>query len=358
MSTQRKMPHQQPIYSFIKESDELGILINNKANELYKRLIGFDVSSLPTDKFFKDYFRDHHLDKRLFYSIESSVYILYHSISKSKKPVSAITMLDYGAGLGTLFMLGSLLGVKAFYYNDHLEEWKKNAHIICKAIDIEVSGYIVGGINDVITFTKKNNITFDIIVSRNVIEHIYSLQEFYSAIYEHNRKCIVFSTTTANFHNPAMKCLHKRIHTKVEKDVFRNQRKDFIKEKYPTLQDEQLQNLVINTRGKNSADICIAVENFLSGQAIIADPYLYTNTCDLYTGVWAEHLLPVKAYKIIIEYAGFKIEYQGGFWDTHYNAGIINIFTSMLNILIRLLGKPGFRISPFITIIACNHTDK
>src|SRR4051812_29669882 len=103
---------EQSKYFFLQEQDELSKLINAKANELYHSLKTFDASSLQTSDFFKNYFADHHLGKRLIFSIENSAHILYQSIKKSHKKVEELNIADYGAGLGTLFMLGSMLGVK------------------------------------------------------------------------------------------------------------------------------------------------------------------------------------------------------------------------------------------------------
>ncbi|MBK6634948.1 MAG: hypothetical protein IPG38_12130 [Chitinophagaceae bacterium] len=69
--------------------------------------------------------------------------------------------------------------------------------------------------------------------------------------------------------------------------------------------------------------------------------FLGTNTCDCKNGVWAEHLLTRKNYFDIIQKTGFTVEYTAGFWDTHYKFGIVNLFTRLLNRIIKLAGNRG-----------------
>jgi hypothetical protein len=79
---------------------------------------------------------------------------------------------------------------------------------------------------------------------------------------------------------------------------------------------------------------------------------LGTNTCDYKTGVWAEHLLTRKNYKAIIEEAGFASDYTPGFWDTHYKYGLFNFITTCFNRIIKMMGKKGYWLSPFVNVVA------
>ena len=337
---------------FLDEKDELSKLINAKANDLYILLKTFDASSLQTSDFFKDYFANHHLGKRLFFSIENSAYILYNSIKKSNKQIEELNIVDYGAGLGTLFMLGSMLNVKRFIYNDHLAEWKKNAELICIALKIPVTAYIVGDIDNVISYTNSENFVFDIIVSRNVIEHIYSLPDFYSTIKKHNNSSVVYSTTTANYHNLATRIQHILIHKRIEKKYYSFLRKKRIQTINPNFSEKELISLVALTRGKALTDFTEAVNNFSQNKPIAKVPYLKSNTCDYENGVWVEHLLSKETYQEIISNAGFSLEYSAGFWDTNYKKSVVNIAAKLLNRIIKLFGSRGYIISPFINVVA------
>lgn len=339
---------------FLKEADELSSFINDKANELFAALKNLKADSLGENDHWNDYFFNHHLGNRLFFSIQNSAHILYESIKICGKPFTEITAIDYGAGLGTLFMLGGKLGVKRFDYNDYLPEWEKTAKLVCEKIGSSIKSYITGDINAVIDFAAKENVQYDIVVSRNVIEHIYSLDEFYKALHQHNSSAVVYSTTTANYHNPVMKWYHIYIHKKFE-NAYRHQRINEIKKLHPSFSEEQLNKAAEITRGKGQADFNIAVEKLFKGEFIAKDETLRSNSCDPVTGVWNEHLLTKNEYQHIINKAGFKMMYTTGYWDTHYQSGIKNLTGKFFNQLIKIAGKQnGVIFSPFVNVVAYN----
>ena len=340
---------------FLNESDNLGDLINLKANELFVALNNLDTSSLGAADTYKDYFLHHHLGKRLYFSIQNSAHILYEAIKRCNKPVNEINAIDYGAGLGTLFMLGGMLGCKQFDYNDHLSDWKPTAVAVCKVVGINITNYVMGDINAVTDFAMTNKFQYDIVVSRNVIEHIYSLPKFYSALFKHNTKVVIYSTTTANFHNPVMRLYHIYIHKKVEKQYYRQQRENEIKKIQPLIPIDQLNKLTEITRGKTQQDFIEAVKNYTAQNVTIKDATLRSNTCDCITGVWSEHLLKKNEYATIVNNAGFKMEFSAGYWDTHYSSSAMNVLAKILNSIIALRGKKnGILVSPFVNVIAYN----
>jgi 2-polyprenyl-3-methyl-5-hydroxy-6-metoxy-1,4-benzoquinol methylase len=340
---------------FLAAKDSLGTLINDKANELFFSLKNFNTSALDSTDTYNDYFIHHHLGHRLFFSIQNSAHILYDAVKLSGKNLGEINAIDYGAGLGTLFMLGGLLGFKRFDYNDHLPEWQSTAKAVCMQAGISITDYVTGDINAVAAFAASKNIQYDIVVSRNVIEHIYSLPEFYSVIFRHNAKAVVYSTTTANYHNPAMRLYHIYIHKKVEKQYYKQQRVEEIKKLQPLLSPGKVAELTELTRGKGQQDFIDAVNNFTNNKPIPADSTLRSNVCDCINGVWSEHLLTKNEYGNIIQTAGFKMLYTAGYWDTHYSSSLKNSLVSIFNKTIEILGnKRGVILSPFVNVVAYN----
>ena len=339
---------------FINGNDALTNDINAKANILYLQLTTIDASTLDTTDEYKNYFINHHLGRRLFFSLQNSAHIIYHSVKKAGKAVNEITFIDYGAGLGTLFMLAGMMSFKKIIYNDYFPEWHQPAKILCSALQIKIDEYVAGDIEEVVKHAAANNIVYDIIASRNVIEHIYSLPNFYSCIFKHNNKAITYSTTTANYHNPAMRWKHVMLHRKWEKLSYRNQRITEIKKLQPSLSAIQTEELATLTRGKGQSDFINAVNDFAAGKPIIKDSTLRSNSCDCITGVWNEHLLTKKEYESIISKAGFKMEYTPGYWDTHYKSGPMNVLAIVFNKIILQLGNRGILLSPFVNVIAYN----
>ena len=339
-------------FIFIHVQDDLSQLINEKANQLYHQLRNFKIEELDFDEFGKYYFSNHHAGRRLFFSIQSSAGIIYRSVKKINRPPAEISFIDYGAGLGTLCLLASQVGFKQVYYNDYFESWTINARKICTKLNITLTDFITGDIDAVIDYGKLNNITFDIVGSRNVVEHIYSLRNFYTKLYQSGLTTVCYATTTANYHNIAMRLKHFWLHRKVEKAQFKKQREARIKELKPGIETTDLNQLVELTRGRAFADFTNAVELYFKKQSIPPVEFLSTNTCDYKTGVWAENLLTRKNYETIIQEAGFSADYTPGFWDTHYKYTIFNFITGCFNRIIKLIGKKGYWLSPFVNIVA------
>ena len=196
---------------FLPHKDKLGELLQAKAEQLFILMHHIDIESLGLTEHGKKYFLGSHF-KRMFFSIQTSAHLLYNSINLSKKEVKDIVIMDYGAGMGSLYILAKMIGCKQVIHNDILEEWKNNAQLLAQAIHIDVDEYIVGNIEDTLKVLEEKKIVCDIITSRNVVEHIYKLDEYYKLIHQYQPKAIIYSSTTANFNNPAMNLQHVLLH--------------------------------------------------------------------------------------------------------------------------------------------------
>jgi 2-polyprenyl-3-methyl-5-hydroxy-6-metoxy-1,4-benzoquinol methylase len=339
---------------FIDKGDAFAADINAKAYELYCQLKNLDISRLDTAARYKDYFAKHHLGKRLFFSMQNSAHIIYYAVLKTQRPASDLSFIDYGAGLGTLFMLAGKLGFKRTMYNDYFPEWHQPARALCSLLGIQIDDYVEGDIDAVTKYAEKQNMQLDIIASRNVLEHIYSLPHFYGCIQQHNSNAVVYSTTTANYHNPVMRWYHVYVHNKWEKLFYRKQRLDEIKKLQPSIAATQLEELADITRGKAGKNFTDAIHDYMAGKPVVPDKTLRSNSCDCITGVWNEHLLKKTDYAHIIGGAGFKMDYTPGFWDTHYHFAFFNFATRLFNKLIMGLKNRGILLSPFVNVTAYN----
>ena len=335
---------------FLLYNDETGRLINEKATELFERLSKLDVSGLGMPEYCVYYYNASH-SKRLFFSIETSAHLLYKAIKLTGKNTSDLIVMDYGAGVGTLYLLAKYIGCKKVIYNDHLEDWKKSAQLIAEAIGIYIDEYIVGDIDDCLNRLDELNINCDIITSRNVVEHIYKLDVFYKSVHEKQPGAIVFSSTTANKNNPLSLVKHILWHRKWEK-VFHGKRVVIIERQAPGLTHSKKTTLAKATRGLAADDLHNAIEEFRK-TSTLPDPDIYgSNTCDPSNGVWAEHLLSENEYRKFINEKNYNIRFEPGFWDTHYQKPFMNIVGRNLNKLIARKGKTAMRIAPFIYVIA------
>ena len=335
---------------FLPQEDKLADHINRQAGILHKQLQALPVENLGMPHHCLHYFRSSH-QSRLFFSIETSAALLYRSISMLGKSPADLVIMDYGAGVGTLYLLGKMIGCKKMIYNDFLSDWQVSAKKIADALNIEIDEYIVGDIDATIRALQEKQISCDIILSRNVIEHIYKLDDFYASIHSGQPRALVYSSTTANYFNPATHLQHVRWHRKWEK-VYYVQRLELIKQQLTWIDESELTLLATATRGLAGTDLQDAIDKY-DHTKFLPDPNEhYTNTCTPDQGIWVEHLLTFKEYRKLIGRTNYAVTFLPGFWDTNYQARWKNVFARLFNAIIKLVGRAGFLLAPFIYVIA------
>ena len=335
---------------FLPYEDDPGRLINAAATDLYNRLTQVNADKLGMPEHCLAYFKSSH-SKRLFFSTETSAHILYRSTMLTSKRIEDIVLMDYGAGVGTLFLLAKMIGCRQVIYSDHLEDWRQSAELIAKAINVHIDHYIVGDIPECLDNLEKLNIMCDVITSRNVLEHIYKPEEFYSSIYRRQYKAIVFSSTTANKKNPAATIKHLFWHKKWEK-VFLGKRMVAIERQSPGVATFRKEKLAKATRGLAGDELKNAIEEYRK-TGRLPDPRKFgSNTCDPSNGVWAENLLSLKTYRKLIDENKYTVSFAPGFWDTHYRQKYINQAARLLNRIIAKKSSLALMLAPFIYVIA------
>lgn len=334
---------------FLPWNDDLANMIQEKSVVLYQKMLHLPVDDLGLPYHCLVYFKKSH-GNRLFFSISTSACLLYRSIRATGRQVQELTIMDYGAGVGTLYLLAGMIGFRKVIYNDFLEDWRKSALLIAEKMGLVIDEYIVGDITDTFESLSKSGIQCDIITSRNVIEHIYKLDLFYSTIRRYQPAAVVYSSTTANFYNPATHIQHMLLHKRFEK-VYFPRRKELIRKQIPGITDNLATHLAGKTRGLATEDLVNALNQFRQNGKIERVEGLHSNTCDPLNGVWAEHLLTFSQYKALIG-TPFESSFEPGFWDTHYSNPIKNIFARMMNLIINLNRVIGIVVAPFIYVIA------
>lgn len=335
---------------FLKQQDVLADLINTHSATLFSNMQKMDAGSLGMPDYCLHYFKASHA-KRLFFSIETSAHLLYNAIRLTGKQPSEIIIMDYGAGVGTLYLLAKMIGCNKVVYSDHLDDWRMSAQLIAEALNIQIDHYIVGDIDDCLNRLALLQFKCAIITSRNVIEHIYKLDQFYAAIHKRQPQAIVYSSTTANKQNPAAVVKHIIWHRKWER-VYRGMRSVVIQRQAPGLSGTKVHALAVATRGLAGTDLKEAVEEYRR-KGKKPNPSIYgSNTCDPSNGVWAEHLLSKKEYSQLINEENYHIQFSPGFWDTHYAKSYLNLAGKLMNRIIAAGGKKALVLAPFMYVIA------
>ena len=337
--------------NFIKPIDDLSALIDEQAQILYKKLFSLPVYDLNFAPMPLEYYLARHHERK-FFSVQTAAEMLYRSIKLKGKPVAELTIMEYGAGLGSLFLLSKMIGVKTVVYNDILQDMTDAAIATAKYLQVPIDLFIAGDHKPTIAELKEKGIECDIILSRNVVEHIYDLNEFYYDMSVGQPNALVYFSTTANFHNPATVWYHKGIHKKYEKE-FVEKRRAIIEKQLRNLPEAELNQLAIATRGLAVQDLDNAILLYAKNKTLPDPSKFYTNTCDPENGLWYEQVIPVSEYKQIIESKGYKLTVLPAFWDTHYSSGIKTFVGKTMNFITNLLGaKAGLTTTAFIYVIA------
>lgn len=336
---------------FLKQGDELAKLIEAQAQILYRKISELPINDLNLPSIPLEYYGGRHNDRK-FFSVQTAAELLYRSIKLKNKPVSDIIVMDYGAGMGSLFLLARMIGCKMVVYNDIIPDMTEGAKIVATYLKIPVDVYITGDHKETIKVLREKQISCDIILSRNVVEHIYDLDDFYSDMAAGQPDALIYFSTTANFHNPAMLWYHKGLHRKAEL-TYLPQRRALIRKELPDIGADALETLAVATRGLAMQDFDEAILQYKTKKQLPDPSVHYTNTCDPDNGLWAEHIIPVSAYKKIIESKGYRLTVLPAFWDTHNKSGLKNIVGKAMNFAGSLLGnKAGLKTTAFIYIIA------
>ncbi len=333
---------------FLSYGGKLSDRINAASQELFEDLSRLRIEDLDIPEQCRPYLESSHFN-RLFFSLQTSAHLLYRAIKRKGKNPEEMVMMDYGAGVGTLFLLAKKTGFKTVIYNDHLEDWKQSAKVIAEACNIHIDHYIVGDIDKTLQEISAKGLVCDLITSRNVVEHIYKLENFFEAVYKASSDTLIFNSTTANIKNPASRIKHILWHNKWEKH-YRQQRYEKIISK--GIPETDAKKLASATQGLAVEDIDHAIDVFRTSGKIIAVKDVRSNTCDPSNGVWAEHLLTYDEYRKLADPKKYKIDFEPGFWDSHYKKSWKNMLGKTMN-LIGKMGKPaGFLTASFIYVIA------
>jgi protein-L-isoaspartate O-methyltransferase len=262
------------------------------------------------------------------------------------------SLIDFGGGIGFNAAFFKYVGFDSIILVDHDALCIQDAQKIHATLGLKVAGYVSGGLD----YLKRINLNNTIVASRDVIEHVYNLKEFFQI----TSSAFLNAHNTAAIHNSFFrKQEFERIHHKAENIGFNEEglkamdsslaysqlRRNFIRSNYPDL--ENIDTAVLDTRGLNYNDI----ERFLTQKHYdkLAKQLLYSNTCNPETGNWAERTLPFEAYKMFAKEAGVtSLQFELLNYNT-YNQGLIKkMGLKVLNKIVQTTQDP--RVAPSFTI--------
>jgi 2-polyprenyl-3-methyl-5-hydroxy-6-metoxy-1,4-benzoquinol methylase len=340
-------------------------LISQACERLYRKLTCLDLSSLSISDYNKKYFGNY------LQTIEATLarysYLLLLSIDRSNIALNDFVFIDYGAGSGILALLAKELNIGTVIYNDIYDVSCQDARLIAQAIGNEADYYIQGDIDEVKIVFENNALACDAISSYDVIEHIYDVDLFMKKIPCLLKSCgKIVMETTANPSNPLIKWQRMKIHKQCEyqdkiakyghKEIdtlksYLSVRKEIISQYSQKLKVSEVDLLAQKTRGLIDRDIINCVDRYINKGELPQDPTHPTNTCDPYTGNWAEHLIEPTYWQRSLNKLNFETTILGGYYSYH-NFSVVALIKNVLNYLISIFKQKHIALSSSYIVYA------
>ncbi len=321
-----------------------------------EQLHQINIDELSSDAYVRDYFK--HLCSHSKYYLKIYADVLNRAEKAAQKNRSDIALLDYGAGLGLLGIFAAVAGFGAVSINEREATFLNAAEKISSFFQLQNITFIPGELNEtehVQTWGKP-----DVMVATDVIEHLYSIDDFLGAAKKINNQLIFIFTTGSNPENYWKVKKLQKIQWRDEHlghqdsdeqqlggyahESFLNLRKKMIAQYAPNLSADQISSLARDTRGLKNHDILVAIQQFKSDglwPRVDVDDF---NTCHPDTGSWTEKIISLKEYQTIFAKHNCNIEFASGYYDVN-KKGIKSILAKLANAFILIF---GLKIAPFI----------
>jgi len=334
-------------------------LEESRKQEFIQRLQKLVVNDLAISDYNKIYLQKHLFS--LTYTVNLAWQILELGVIRLGKPLEKISIAEIGGGTGIISLLAKWLGFGKVIYSDTYQASCHDFEVISVTLRLKPDAIICGSIKEI----AQSNSKIDLLVSRDVIEHIYNLELFFAQSCQKFLNAVMVHNTSANIYNVFKKKYFKKIQQLDEWEGNANQfkpgdsiksfyamRLDFITHNFPNLTSSRKEILAAITRGKIFSDIKKDVESYLINEKLPAIPKHPSNTCDPSNGNWTEHLLAFKEYESFVNDYSYKTQWQFAYYDEWRNKGFKKFSFKLLNFFIKYSGKLGRYISPAVVMVS------
>lgn len=337
------------------------------AKQFKSKIEGINLADLGLSAYPEAYGK--HILAHLDYYLSIYGQVIDQAIKAAGKHPSQLTVLDFGCGNGFLGLFARQYGFKYVWLCDVVPDFLEAAEKTAAATGIEISGFILGDFDVVQNYFKTGAVKPDIVLSTDVIEHIYDLPHLFEGLQQLNPEMIsVFTTASNPFNVKKVKALQKAqqkdewegyaelpIEELNQKGFsalsFFEQRKNIIRKAFRELPDETVAELARCTRGKIVDDIIRSVNGYRS-TGTMPDPLPDQHwVCDPYTGSWTERVLPINTYREMAARAGFALTWTNGFYNASAKGFAKSLFIGCVNVLISRVGALGKFIAPYIVLV-------
>jgi 2-polyprenyl-3-methyl-5-hydroxy-6-metoxy-1,4-benzoquinol methylase len=351
-------------HSDLPNNPELVKRIATAASSLYEKLATLNLDRLDLSDYNRAYLRRY--QRKLRTNLQKYAYVLAWGLAQNSRPLGHAVLLEYGGGSGILSLLAKECGIGTVIYSDIYDVSCVDAETIGQATGNTADHYVCGDIDDVAEFMSRNSISCDIMVSSDVIEHIYNIEEFFARLPDlSDGRLSIALSTHANPHNPFVRRLLANKQAQVEcedreytpghkkRDSLRSYlsiRRDIVRECGDgLLSSDEVEKLARVTRGMIDADIRSSVFAYIESKELPAPIDHATNTCDPYTGNWADRLADPHELMRGLAKAGFDAAILAGRYGTP-NGRIKQMLAKILDFLITLVRHQNLRLAPFFLL--------
>ena len=252
---------------------------------------------------------------------EYYVEIYHNSLEKCLELASLspeeMTIVDYGGGHGLLSAYAKSLGFGRVVYVDINPEAVRMAEQLFEMIGLRPDDIITGDVSQLIEWCHASEVTPNALVSIDVIEHIYVLDDFFGAIHSLSPQMkMVFTTASTPYNSRVVRNLHKAMQADelgtTTRKGFWQKRRDYIQTVWDDMSERELDYWADNTRGLTYDDVKRAVES--RSPNLLCDDY---NTCDPAIGSWTERILPEEDYRQLLLPYGWSLDVKPGHYNVH-----------------------------------------
>jgi len=302
-----------------------------------------------------------HLQLYLPYYVGIYSSLLEQALVRTKENIHNLSVIDYGAGNGMLGAYLKFIGVGQVFVNDINESCIRGCKALASALNLELDGYFQG---DIASLSQINQ-PVDILLSTDVIEHIYNPEQFVKEMKLLQPFMVAIFTTASNPFNKIkvhqLRKLQHRDEFLNSADVLSNaensyrtpyfeRRSELLVEYYPTLSREEVKLISSKSRGLMKEDLFKLADSYLlDGSLPERAPEKY-NTCDPDTGNWTERILPDGSFKHLADKFGYAIKILPGLYNSNREtpAGWLKKIANRFILHFPELGK---YIAPYIVLI-------
>lgn len=338
--------------------------LENASKRLIDLFLNTDIDKVDVTDYTKRYFKEY-LPK-IHFAADTARRTILAGIHSADVKIEDSIIIESGGGIGLLSFLSALAGVKKVIYNDLFEGSCHDFQKIAKAFNIEGISVVHGSSDAIRIFCNEKKIVPHLVVSRNVIEHVYSIPDYLKELRSISDKMVLSFSTTANYSNPLVRFYTQKIHKKIEyrgtgnhygkkssdtTQPYKLLRWEYIRKKFPDLKPDIVDKYTAETRGLIYPDIDAYIEKRQKGISVLTPAY-GTNTCDPNTGNWAENLLPYLLLKEQFREGGYKLEILPGHWNTSYKKASLRTAAILFNGIMKVFPFSRKALSPYIILVA------